>query len=119
MNNETLQALTELAQKMGTTTEYLWSILIAQARIDGYFYLIGALTAWVISVLFFKESRRFWMKLRSLDGSYKLDATMYAWICGIAGVAGCGAVIGFVHSAITCFYNPGYTALTKILESIK
>lgn len=35
MNEQTIQALAALAVKLGTTTEYLWSVLVKQAPIYG------------------------------------------------------------------------------------
>jgi len=35
MNDKTIQLLTTLAEKLGTTTEYLWGVLLKQAPISG------------------------------------------------------------------------------------
>ena len=35
MDDKTLQALTALANKLGTTAEYLWGVLLRQAPLTG------------------------------------------------------------------------------------
>lgn len=35
MNEQTLKILSDLSNKMGTTTEYLWTILLKQGPISG------------------------------------------------------------------------------------
>ena len=35
MNDQTLELIRDLAEKLGTTTEHLWGVLVTQAYISG------------------------------------------------------------------------------------
>ena len=114
MNKEATELLKGLAETMGTTTEYLWLVLLKQAPIQGALniieYLIGGLL---------------------LFGSYKIaclahklvqednwDESAYVWLI-IPGVISIylliAMVIQFDH-LVTPFLNPEYWALNKILS---
>ena len=59
MNEETLQAVTALAQKLGTTSEYLWSVLIQQAYLEAGLSLVniivwGMITFFVVKIVYLK-----------------------------------------------------------------
>lgn len=41
MNKETTELLEKLAEKLGTTAEHLWSVLVKQAPWSGTFHIIG------------------------------------------------------------------------------
>lgn len=41
MNEGTERLLTQLAEKLGTTTEYLWAVLLKQAPIDAIGQLVS------------------------------------------------------------------------------
>lgn len=58
MNDQTLQALAALAQKLGTTAEFLWVVLLKQAPITAAVN-IAVMTACVTAVVFvFRLVRR-------------------------------------------------------------
>jgi hypothetical protein len=114
--------LEQLATKLGTTVEYLWSVLIKQAFIEGVINTIVAslclltiigIAIWVKYCLGKdgedREIRYYYM---FDDGSlavitqivFTIVATIVLFIC--------------IGSAITCFYNPEYWALNEILSKL-
>ena len=50
MDDKTLQALNALANKLGTTAEYLWGVLLRQAPLTGVIDLMLTM-AWVIGAV--------------------------------------------------------------------
>lgn len=50
MDDKTLQVVTDLASKLGTTAEYLWGVLLKQAPITGSLALL-AIGAWVTALV--------------------------------------------------------------------
>ncbi len=111
MNEKTEVLLRELAEKFGTTTEYLWEILVRQAPISGTIGIISHI-AIVCALLFF-----FFFLPRS--GIKETDECLYAllWVAGA-----CAAIIFSVGilcdlpSHIIAIVNPEYWALKQILS---
>ena len=124
MNEETNQLLESLATKLGTTTEYLWSILIKQAPIDSIITISMTLFTIVLWVCLYKIHKK-------LMGPYKESSSYscynhYEEGVGIPMVVGLivlliltiGCIISF-PSAIYGFCNPEYWALKEVLNSIQ
>jgi len=115
MNENTLQFLNELSIKLGTTSEYLWGVLIRQAPIDGWINL-SVMAVWVavgVFALIF-----FYKKIN--DESWDEEFTV-----ALLGISILSFVIIIVVAGI-CFsdtvgaiVNPEYWAFQKILSSIK
>ena len=121
MNDNTAKLLQELSDKLGTTTELLWSILLKQAPIDATISLIQIIlmvsSGYVL--IFINDKRVIYNKEHS--GFYS-DDTMY-WTGLIAGgiiycllLAFC---LGLLEDVINGFFNPQYWALDKILDTLK
>ena len=115
MDEKTLQALTALANKLGTTAEYLWGVLVRQAPITGAIDL-AVMIAWVAGcVLLVRFVRR-------KTGGDKPEwgdefGRALAWF-GVVGVCAVVAlVVGFEFShAVAAIVNPEYWALRQVLR---
>lgn len=87
MNEKTEQLLQSLADKLGTTTEYLWTILVNQAKFDVIVSLIqmAFMAAFIIATvkIHFKLVKELptdkndeWRRYKSLYGKYEEAAGM-------------------------------------------
>ncbi len=127
MNEETqkkaMEMLEALAEKLGTTLEHLWEVLIRQALVEGAYALVlavfgmaalgGLIYACVLGV---RAGRRL---------AEKEDDTFY--LHGSQAVGGVllllfGAmvldifVLRNIHTALICFINPEYWAIREVLR---
>ena len=121
MNDQTLQALTTLATKLGTTAEYLWGVLLRQAPIAGAMNLTIVAIMVVATVLLARFVRSKTKKVLDSDGweraAWQDEQAFAAW-AGVlfASIITFLAVTIEVPAAITAFVNPEYWALSRILK---
>ena len=104
MNDQTLELIRDLAEKLGTTTEHLWGVLVTQAYISG----VGDVIFWT----FFGFSAVFLhRKLKVFDpedpdlqmiAKFVFWATLSVFL--VVGVA-------TMSDTIAKFFNPEYWAL--------
>ena len=115
MDDKTLQALTALANKLGTTAEYLWGVLVRQAPITGAIDL-AVMGAWGVGCVLLV---RFVQRKTCGDEPKWGDelGRILAW-CGVLGVCAVVAIIvGFQFSpAMTAIVNPEYWALRQVFR---
>lgn len=127
MNEQTLKLIDSLSQKLGTTSEYLWGILIKQARIDsiigiGYIILVAGIGygLWNVHTKLLKKipSQN---EYEYSSNSYDKYDTVPVIMIIVAIIWFVLAIIGFCYigNVFTGFYNPEYWALDKILSSLK
>ncbi len=126
MNEQTEKLIREFAEKLGTTTDHLWGMLVRQARLNGlanlfiFAAVIGLLAA---SFVWFrkkttdspgaKEHNRYG------DAEWDDDAKPFVWggwclLCLIGSVW----ILGAVPETIGSFLNPEYFAYHEILRVI-
>ncbi len=117
MNEQTLQMLQALADKLNTTAENLWAVLIAQARIEGIVSIIWATACLVVIIIGIKVCKWIYNGLMNDDW----DDIAFAPLClvGIATVILIFPMIAHINWAITCLLNPEYYALTHILRAVR
>ena len=125
MNNETIVMLERLAQKLGTTSEYLWAVLLKQATITGVmnlFYFFAMLAAGYI--LF-----RIHLKLaKEVPDKYGRGSSLYddndnyeiAMIVATLIWGGAFLITFFVslNNGIIAIIHPEYWALHQILSAL-
>ncbi|MCB9500268.1 MAG: hypothetical protein H6690_03355 [Erysipelotrichaceae bacterium] len=118
-----MEKLTELLEKLsselGTTTEYLWGVLIKQAQVEIYqYFVLLALTVLgiILTVMLLKTTQKYWDEY---------SAPAIAWInlglgisIGLATFVGILNALFSVKSLLSAIYNPEYWALTQILEKL-
>lgn len=112
MDDKTLAALTELAQKLGTTAEYLWGVLIKQAPISGatdlicYVFLICACWLW---------ARYVYKKTNSSE--WYSEGAFCAWFSvGAIVLLSAFLILASLSTTVAAFVNPEYWALKQILK---
>jgi ribose/xylose/arabinose/galactoside ABC-type transport system permease subunit len=123
MDDKTLQAMTALAAKLGTTAEYLWGVLLRQAPITGAVDLL-VMAAWVAAALCFLRYVR--AKTTRPPGTrddpfpraqWDGDATFFAWAGAILFAVLTGLIVGAsLSTTIAALVNPEYWALRQILK---
>ena len=120
MNEHAAVVIQQMADKLGTTSQYLWSVLLKQAPVYVVISVIEAVIFCVFIYLYFK----FLPKMKALADDYSNDgAAMTAVICIIGGAILSGifilAIFVMFESAVTALVNPEYWALDKLLSAIK
>ena len=124
MDDKTLSTLTALAQKLGTTAEYLWGVLLKQAPITGSIDL-AVMAAWVVAVVcWFRFVRRMTEK-PAATGANKYPIAQWGDEAGVAfawaSVIGAGLLTALIvgmslSSTAAALLNPEYWALKQILK---
>jgi len=123
--NDLTKLLEQLSQKLGTTTEYLWGVLIKQAHISATINLLQTIAVFVFGYGLYKIHRKL-LKPESNDRHAETGYSKYQEGAAIPMII---AGIIFTIMAIACFccledifngyFNPEYWALDKILDKIK
>ena len=122
MNEETTKLLEQLAQKLGTTTEYLWAILVKQAPIDSAITLFQFALIGIFGYALFRTHK--W-----LCASEKYEKSRYEYYEEYATYPMAVAFAIFVILAVFAFFcieeviygflNPEYWALKRVFSLIK
>ena len=127
MNEQALKLIDGLAQKFNTTSEYLWGILIRQARIDsiigiGYIVLIASIGAvlWKVHTKLLKKIPSP-NKYKSVVNYYDKYDTITVIMIIVTSIWLLVAIVSlcYFRNIFIGFYNPEYLALNKILSSLK
>lgn len=127
MNEQTVQLLNGIAAKLGTTTEYLWGVLLKQAPIDAAIDL--AIILFWVGLFYFtgKTAKKYEANITEPDGTWmreeerKKEKSGVSTLVVIAAYFGLCAVIYGVFSfqnIINGFFNPEYWALQQILSKM-
>lgn len=121
MNDQTTQLIEKLAQKMGTTSEYLWQLLLSQAPISATLNLVYLLIA-VASVA---TLIRLHIKFSNDENKYsyynmddKLGIPMTV-ACILVSIYTFVCLICCPEAIITGYLNPEYWALDRVLSALK
>lgn len=121
MNEQSTKLLEQLANKLGTTSEYLWGILIKQAPIDSTITLVQFALIAIYGIILYRLHIKFSKETEDENSIYENDGV-------IQGIM----VIGFIIFAILTicaffgipsvfngYVNPEYWALREVLNSIQ
>lgn len=115
MNDKTLEALTIIAAKLGTTAEYLWAVLLKQAPLSGALTLL-ILSAWIaVCVALVRFVHK---KTTGFEPKWRDEMAQFlAWfgaglVCLITALIGSLAIV----DAVIAIANPEYWALRQILK---
>jgi amino acid transporter len=114
MNDQTAVVMQKLADKLGTTSEYLWSVLIRQAPLSG---ITDILQYAIIAICVFVYWR--WVSSDKRDFSGCGDSWPGALIVGIPLLFLVVVVFFWFPTTIYAFANPEYWALDRVLHAIK
>lgn len=111
MNDQTIALIQELAAKLGTTTEHLLGVLIAQARVEFFAMSITYLT---IPVLF---GITFFLYKKHMNEKYEVNKfTIPMLIVGFITAASLIGGLGYLPMYLASILNPEYWALKQILK---
>lgn len=120
MNTETNELLERLAQKLGTTVEYLWSVLIKQAPISSTVTLFQFALIITFGIVLYRLHIKFSKETYNKNSIYYeyQEAAAIPMIVGFL-IFLLLAVCGFfcIEDMINGFINPEYWALSKILST--
>ena len=121
MDDKTLQALTVLAEKLGTTAEYLWGVLLKQAPITGAIDL-AIMAAWVaMAWLWCRFVLRKTTAPKATDDApypkadWREEAAFFSWLSAVALVGVTALIVSSSFAmAVAALVNPEYWALRQI-----
>ncbi len=125
MNDNTAKLLEQLAQKLGTTTEYLWRVLLKQAPISATTTLLQIFLILLFGWGLWKIHKRLMKK----QGEGNYSENLYEeWEMGAMFPMALGTLIFSIMLVISLFsisdvingyFNPEYWALKEVLSSLK
>lgn len=111
MDDKTLEAITELATKLGTTVEHLWAAVLRQAPISATVDIIfmaiwgAAIVGLMVCLKINEENIR------------DQETICIAWIALIAvGILYLVVVTSCIAMLVAAFVNPEYWALKQIIK---
>lgn len=128
MDHNTLQALTALANKLGTTADQLWAVLLAQAPIDAAISVVQALicigvtAGWLLLV--YRKTRMHEVAGSSgrytyADTEWTGEAAFFAWVAGFVLLVFSLVTASYaIRQATVAVLNPNYWALTQVLKAL-
>lgn len=115
MNEQTTKLIEQLAAKLGTTAEYLWTVLIAQARIEAIECAIVSLIFLILTLVsgltFFYCRKKY---LQDDEDGY-MAGQIFSSVIGVFCVI---PAIMYGVGIVTPMMNPEYWALKQILNQI-
>lgn len=113
MNTKTIQLLSAMAQRLGTTVKYLWGVEVREGYVQSLLNSIGALICLICGVTLVFVCRHFYKKQAGRKQWSDLESCwIWASLFGILIAA--GVFIYCVLSAVDAFLNPANYALTAI-----
>lgn len=119
MNEGTTKLLEQLAQKLGTTSEYLWGILLKQAPISATMNTLGFIIILLIGIVLYKLHNSFMIN-ENKTSYYNLGDNLGIPMF-IVSIFWFGMVI-FVFAKLPYilngFFNPEFWAFNYILDSL-
>lgn len=122
MNEGNLKLVEQLAQKLGTTAEYLWGILVKQAPISATIDLIYFVIIVISGIILFKIHQYLGKETETTNSIYCEKGENVAVPMVIAAMIWviCFIICFFsIGNIINGFFNPEYWALKEILDSCK
>lgn len=115
---ELLSRIDALADKLGVTAQFIWSVLLSQARVEATVDILTGVGSIVLGYIFWRASNWAWQKAKNDDYDNP------GWI--LSGVLlGIGIVVLGIfaatnlYAAITPLINPNYWALQQIFQIFK
>ena len=125
MNEQTAKLLEQLANKLGTTSEYLWTILLKQAPIDATVTLLQTLFLFLVGWGLWKVHKKLLSKPsgQDYDDSYYEKYDLGAILPMVLVTVGWGIMMIICFccfgSIVSGYFNPEYWALKEILNSLR
>lgn len=114
MNEQTVQLIEKLAEKLGTTSEYLWAVLVKQAPISAAIDL-GILIFSIIFGIVLLRMHRYFSKNDKYDDLEELVVVpmiIMAILFAVFIIAG----VMSLPEVFSGFFNPEYWALKEVMD---
>jgi hypothetical protein len=120
MNEQTIQLLRDLASRLGTTTEYLWSVLIKQAPRSAISDLIMICIMVSVSYLSWAFLFKKYQKLFAPNDCYEygIEYALSILVTAALMVATLAITLSNIENIISGLFNPEFWALQEILRKI-
>jgi hypothetical protein len=121
VDEKTYALLKELSEKLGTTGEHLWGVLVRQAQISGIAELLVIVAWWSISFLGLKFIIKKTTRIKDTDGysiaEWEGEGAFFAW-CGWSMYTAIILVLSGVEvvTIAGALLNPEYWALKQLLS---
>lgn len=119
MNEQTTKLIEQLAQKLGTTTEYLWTILLKQAHISASITLVYLVLIIIFGIILYKLHKYFLEKDEHGDTRYENGADLFMIILLTFYLIMFIVCLICIPNIINGFFNPEYWALNEILNTLQ
>ena len=118
-----IDALQVLADKLGTTADFLWEVLLRQAMLEGVFNVFVALSWTLIVVATLIGCRKIWVALPKAIPNDSNGVLVIRMLLGVASallviVGTVTGIFGPIRIALTCFVNPEYWASQEVLKRL-
>ncbi len=114
--------LEQLAEKLGTTTEYLWGVLITQAKVSAIIDLIYIVLVSIIGVIIYKVHKHLMKENENGDTRYYIledSAVIPMFIVSIVWSVLFIVCFFSLGNIISGLINPEYWALEQVLDIVK
>ena len=110
-------ALQPLADKLGTTAQYVWDLQVKQAYVDGFVALGGLILGIGLLIVAFRVFKSFY-HYRTKDEYDKFEVEKLTCILMFSLV---GILFFFLNfsTALECWINPHYHALSSLIKLVK
>ena len=119
MNEQTTKLIEQLAKKLGTTAEYLWTVLLKQAPISAMIDLVYLVIVTITGIGLYKlhkyctkETGEYKESIYEDKGELVIPAMVVLATAWVIFFIACFFSIGNI---INGFFNPEYWALKEIL----
>lgn len=121
MNENATKLIEELAHKLGTTSQYLWQVLIKHAKIDATTGLIQAIIVSLFGVVLYKIHKNMMRRdEQDYNGYYRYEGFGLTMIVAfIAFVIIYFRILCGITDIINGYFDPEYWALHEIISNIK
>lgn len=113
MNDQIATLITELAQKLGTTTEYVWGFMVKNAMLEGISSGIAALMLLTFAIFEFHCYHKLYIE--SLKEEKKMKDESNIFIGAVSFIAG---ILMILTWSIPCLLNPEYYAFQDVLKML-
>ena len=105
-------ALQPLAEKLGTTAQYVWTLQVRQSYVDGSIALVGLLFGMaIVGLTIFLNWKH------KDDEDYDFD--LWGVVSIIIMLFGLGFILININTVFNAFINPEYYALQQLINLVK
>lgn len=122
MNENELTLIDKLATKLGTTSEQMWNVLLAQANVRIVQESIFILATVIFCIALWRTHKKLSGNMPNQTHNYYYESELKETLMKIAVIIGIAAIlisIAGIMNIITCIFNPDYFALDQILSTLK